>query len=53
MTPEEREAIEHRIAELTARMEKLDHLHKPEDLAEWGALYEKHEALDKLLGDEP
>ncbi len=52
LTPEERAAIELRIVELTSRMAKLDHLHNPANIAEWGALYEAREVLDKLLGDD-
>jgi hypothetical protein len=52
MTAEEREAFERRIAELTAKMEKLDHLRKPEDLAEWGAIYEERDAPELRPEDE-
>jgi len=52
LTPEERESRERRIAELTARMEKLDHLRIPKNIAEWAELYEQREALDKQLTDE-
>ena len=46
MTPEERADIEVRIADLTIRMAKLDHLRKPKNIAEWAKLYEDREALD-------
>ena len=52
LTPEERAAIEQRIAILTAGMEKLDHLHIYTNVAEWAKLYEEREALDQQLGDE-
>jgi len=52
LSPEERAAIQHRIADLTGQMAKLDHLHNPTNIAEWAALYETRETLDKLLGDD-
>jgi hypothetical protein len=50
MTPEERESIELRMAELKARMDALDHLHNPANVPEWAALYEEREALEKQFG---
>lgn len=52
MTPDQdRPALELRIAELTARMKALDHLRKPENVAEWAALYELREAVLGALAD--
>lgn len=51
VTPEERSALEQRIEALTDRMKALDHLRKPENIAEWAELYEAREELQKLLDD--
>lgn len=52
MSPEQdRSSLERRIAELTARMKALDHLRKPENVAEWAALYEARDELEKSLGE--
>jgi hypothetical protein len=53
LTPAEREAIQRRMADLTARMRKLDHLHNLANIPEWAALYEERDALEKQLGDDP
>jgi hypothetical protein len=52
-TPEERAAIEVRLAALRARMIALDCWHDPEYMAEWNALSEVREALEKELRDDP
>ena len=46
LTPEERAAIELQIADLTARMETLDHLCNQNHIPEWAAFYD---ILEKRL----
>ena len=52
ITPEERAAMELRVAVLVARMDKLDHLHIYTNVPESATLNEDREALDKQLDDE-
>ena len=52
MTPEERTAIERRVADLKSRMEQLDHLRIDANISEWAALYEECERLEKQFGDD-
>ena len=51
-TPEDHAAIELRITHLKTRMDRLDHLRRPEHIAERAALYEMRDALEKLLGND-
>jgi hypothetical protein len=52
VTPEERAAIERRVAELRSCMKALDHLRIHANIPEWAALYEECDALEKQLGDD-
>lgn len=49
LTSDERDAIEQKMADLTARMVALDHLNTTENIPAWAALYDEREALDRQL----
>jgi hypothetical protein len=53
LTTQERAAIEQRMADLKARMDKLDCSRNPESIQEWAKFYEERETLDNQLGDGP
>ena len=50
-TPEERAAIDVRLADLKTRMSELDRVRKPDYLAEWNALDFVRKDLERLLED--
>ena len=52
MTPEEREAIQRRLAEVTARMDEMQPALSSTVVPEWVELYKERALLEERLGNE-
>ena len=52
MTPEERDALKRRMAELKVRMDELRNRLTPQKVPEWIKLFNERQAIEDQLGDD-